>query len=162
MWSCDQYLAELLLCSGPAHQRTLNLNRWQQSQAHPAEFICYFCLRVRLAVCLVQLQPGHSQPSLPNDSPGELSTELREARVEYLKKSALKWGFWQCCNIQKEWRYSKSIIWHKKRCICKKVSVKAKQQRRRTVQYDGGTVGWHIRKAHLPEGGVSLFCQWQL
>lgn len=51
--SYDHYQAEMLLSSGPIYQRTLDLNRKQQSHAHPAEFICYVCLQVRLAVCLV-------------------------------------------------------------------------------------------------------------
>lgn len=83
VWSCDRYLAELLLRSGPVHQRTLNLNRWQQSQAHPAEFICYFCLRVSQAVRLVQLLPKTQDilnPSLfLGTAPVELRTELMEA-----------------------------------------------------------------------------------
>lgn len=71
---------------GPVHQRTLNLNRWQQSEAHPVEFICYFSLRVRLAVCLVQLLSKTQDlliPSLSNGSPGELNTVLSEAFKEY-------------------------------------------------------------------------------
>lgn len=88
-WSCDQYLAKLLLRSGPAHRRTLNLNRWQQSQAHPAEFICYFCLRVRLAARLVQLLPKTRDTrnlSAPDDSPAALSTAVRKACMELLQK----------------------------------------------------------------------------
>lgn len=88
-WSCDQYLAKLLQRSGPAHRRTLNLNRWQQSQAHPAEFICYSCLWVRLAACLVQLLPKTRDTrnlSPPNDRPAALSTAVRKAWVELLEK----------------------------------------------------------------------------
>lgn len=89
-WSCDQYLAKLLLLrSGPAQQGTLNLNRWQQSQAHPAEFICYFCLRVRLAARLVQLLPKTRDTrnlSPPDDSPAALSAAVRKACVERVEK----------------------------------------------------------------------------
>lgn len=77
VWSCDQYLAELLLRSGRVHQSTLNPNRWQQSQAHPAEFICYsFCRSDRLCVCgaAAKGKPrAFTTPPYPEVSPRQLS-----------------------------------------------------------------------------------------
>lgn len=49
-------------------------------------------------MCLVQLLPKTHDilnPSLPNDSPGALSTVEREARIELVRKSVLKGGFLQ-------------------------------------------------------------------
>lgn len=86
----------MLLSSGPIYQRTLDLNRKQQSYANPTEFIYYVCLQDRLAVCLVQLlsKPTDILNPSPNDSPEALSptakTLLLMTKNMYISKSVCK------------------------------------------------------------------------
>lgn len=129
----------MLLCSGPLRQRTLNLNRWQQSQAHPAEFICHFYLKVYGWLCVWCSLCKNLWHFLPISS---------------------KWLFWQKLHAIHWWRRHKSEELGKESYsinTCPNLTRKYVQYMSKMRAKDKGT-GLCNMEAQLGQGSPALRC----